>query len=135
MTWTRAQVAADHLDIPVGTLRSWERATGFKPIGAATFQDFTPATYDAADVALLQVIQHASEIGIIGTALAQIYRSASTLRPHFLPGWSGVCVTTTDGRAWVTGPGVPGRITVDAIAADLKLPARIQVVAQVVVPT
>lgn len=134
MTWTRIQVATEHLDVTVSTLRGWERASGFKPVGASAFGDFTPATYDAADIAVLQVIRHASQIGLGGAALAQVYRSANTLRPHFLPGWSGLCVTSIAGRAWVSGPSVPGQVTVNDIAAALPSEDRIQVVAAVVVP-
>lgn len=134
MTWTRAQVASEQLDVTVSTLRGWERAAGFKPVGVATFGDFTPATYDAADIAVLQVVRHASQIGLGGADLARVCRAANTLRPHFLPGWTGLCVTSTSGRAWVSGSSVPGRVTVNDIAADLTPTDRIQVVAQVVVP-
>lgn len=134
MSWTRTQVAQELLGVPVSTLRSWERSTGFKPTGASSFQEFTPATYDAADVAVLQVIHHASELGIFGSHLAHVHQAVAGLRPHFLPGWSGLCITTTDGRGWLIGSGVPGPDSVESIIENLSPPARIQLVAQVVVP-
>lgn len=134
VTWTRAQVAAEHLAVTVATVRSWERSTGFRPAGASAFQEFSPTVYDSADIAILQIIQHASDIGLTGTHLGQVHDSVAPLRPHFLPGWTGLCVTTTDLRAWLVGPGVPGPDSVDTIAAALDLPTRIQTIAPVVVP-
>lgn len=133
MSWTRAQTA-DMLGVPVSALRAWERTTKFKPAGASSFQEFTPATYDPSDVAILQVLQQASDIGLTGTHLAQVHDTVAALRPHFQPGWSGLCVTTTDYRSWLIGAGTPGPASVEAILDTLAPLARIQVLARVEVP-
>lgn len=134
MPWTRTEVAEQHLQIATSTLRSYERAGGFKPSGAAAFQEFASATYDSVDIAVLQIIHHASEIGIAGSDLARIHESAKVLRPFFKPGWQGLCVITNDGRAWQVGPGAPGPASVEEIAASLTGDARISAVVSVVVP-
>lgn len=132
--WTRAEVAETLLHVPSATLRTWERTTGFRPTGASTFQEFTPATYDAGDVALLRIIQHASSIGLAGVALAKVHDIATQLRTHFLPGWSGVAVLSTDGRAWLVGAGVPGPPSVDQVVSLLPPGAQILLASRVEVP-
>ena len=134
MPWTRTEVAEQHLHVTTSTLRSYERAAGFRPSGAAAFQEFASATYDPADIAVLQIIHHAAEIGIAGSNLAKVHDAAKTLRPFLKPGWRGLCVTTDDGRAWQIGDGAPGPASVNDVADSLADDVRITAVVSVVVP-
>lgn len=132
-TWTRAQVA-DLLDVSQATLRSWERAGAAAPSHPSAFQQWTPAEYTHADVAMLQVVTHGHRIGMTGAHLKFLWDAMQRMRSYLRPGWSGVAVVDTAGTAWLVGEGVPGPSSVDEILVTLPNGTEICTVTRMEIP-
>lgn len=133
MAWTRAQIV-EHLQVTPATLKNWERYGAGRPTTPSKFQVWAPAEYEVEDVALLQVVAHASRVGMGGKQLTRLWESLMAVRRFLRPGWSGVVVVDSDWQTWLVGEGVPGPTSVDVILDTLPKDAYIRTVSHMRVP-